>query len=221
MVHASTARSNNTQSGRQNSGSVATCLDACSYCGNFVPSCGSLAAVRECTLQSQLSSFSDHKRLWQIAERICPIFEAVSLHSPQKEHRHQTEAAKISLCHPNSWHQMAMISLPWLLKHQTFPVKTSSIPRCSNFPSAKRQCPSCSVKLHLNISIVCNLSNLSQWNISKRYRDTPTTFIFSSVRDKMPDRWNRCGPRRTFKARKSLWALPDFYGSKTVVGLAR
>ena len=40
---------------------------------------------------------------------------------------------------------------------------------CSNFPSAKRQCPSCSVKLHLNIYIVCNLSNLSQWNISKRY----------------------------------------------------
>ena len=36
------------------------------------------------------------------------------------------------------------------LKHQTFPVKTSSVPRCSNFPSAKRQCPSCSVRLHLN-----------------------------------------------------------------------
>ena len=64
---------------------------------------------------------------------------------------------------------MAMISLPWLLKHQTFPVKTSSVPMCSNFPSAKKQCPSCSVKLHLNIYIVCNLSNLSQWNISKRY----------------------------------------------------
>ena len=82
---------------------------------------------------------------------------------------HQTKAAQISQCHPNSWHQMAMISLPWLLKHQTFPVKTSSVPMCSNFPSAKRQCPSCSVKLHLNIYIVCNLSNLSQWNISKRY----------------------------------------------------
>ena len=55
-----------------------------------------------------------------------------------------------------------MISLPWLLKHQTFPVKASSVPRCSNFPTAKRQCLSCSVKLHLNIYLVCYLSNLSQ-----------------------------------------------------------
>ena len=55
-----------------------------------------------------------------------------------------------------------MISLPWLLKHQTFPVKTSSVPRRSNFPTAKRQCLSCSVKLHLNIYLVCYLSNLSQ-----------------------------------------------------------
>ena len=55
-----------------------------------------------------------------------------------------------------------MISLPWLLKHQTFPVKTSSVPRCSNFPTAKRQCLSCSVTLHLNIYLVCYLSNLSQ-----------------------------------------------------------
>ena len=60
-------------------------------------------------------------------------------------------------------------NLPWLLKYKTFPVKTSSVPMCSNFPSAKRQCPSCNVKRHLNIWIVCNFSTLSHWNISKKY----------------------------------------------------
>ena len=168
MVHASTARSNNTQSGRQNSGSVAICLDACSYCGNFVPSCGSLAAVRECTLQSQLSSFSDHKRLWQIAERICPIFEAVSLHSPQREHRHQTEAAKISLCHPNSWHQMAMISLPWLCKNQTFPVKTGSVPRCKHVSTCTKTV-SVSQCIYIYIYLLSNQPILSQSAILTRY----------------------------------------------------
>ena len=131
--------------------------------------------VAQWNLQSRRRAFPQHKRLWRIARRIYSIYAAISLHSSQRQRLHQTTAAQISQCHPSSWHQMAMISLPWLLKHKTFPVKTSSVPMCSNFPSAKRQCPSCSVKLHLQIYIVCNLSNLSQWNISKRY----TYYIYS------------------------------------------
>ena len=60
---------------------------------------------------------------------------------------------------------------PWSLCHGSWNTRPSrSKPVQSQcVQTAKRQCPSCSVKLHLNIYIVCNLSNLSQWNISKRY----------------------------------------------------
>ena len=167
--HASPAHSSSTQSIRQLSASAGISLDEHCCCEHFLPTVESLPAVAQWNLQSRRRAFPQHKRLWRIARRICSIYAAISLHSSQRQRLHQTKAAQISQCHPNSWHQMAMISLPWLLKHQTFPVKTSSVPMCSNFPSAKRQCPSCSVKLHLNIYIVCNLSNLSQWNISKRY----------------------------------------------------
>ena len=198
-----------TQSIRQHSASAAISLDEHCCCEHFLPNVESLPAVAQWNLQSRRRAFPQHKRLWRIARRICSIYAAISLHSSQRQRLHQTKAAQISQCHPNSWHQMAMISLPWLLKHKTFPVKTSSVPisqchpsswhqmamislpwllkhktfpvktssvpMCSNFPSAKRQCPSCSVKLHLKIHIVCNLSNLSQWNISKRY----TYYIYS------------------------------------------
>ena len=134
----------------------------------------SLPAVTQWNLQSRRRAFPQHKRL------LCSIYATISLHSSQRQRLQQTKAAQISQCHPNSWHQMAMISLPWLLKHKTFPVKTSSVPisqchpsswhqmamislpwllkhktfpvKTSSVPtSANRQCPSCSVKRHLKI----------------------------------------------------------------------
>ena len=115
------------------------------------PTLNLFPTVAQWDLRSRRRAFPQHKRLWRIARKIYSIYAAISLHSSHRQRLHQTKAAQISQCHPNSWQQMAMISLPWLLKHKTFPVKTSSVPMCSNFPSAKRQCPSCSVKRHLNI----------------------------------------------------------------------
>ena len=72
---------------------------------------------------------------------------------------------------------MAMHFLPWLLKHQTFLVKTSSVPRCSNFPSAKHtmsvlQCQATPKYLYrmskhrlLSMSLIQHLQTDVKWSL--------------------------------------------------------
>ena len=102
MEHASPAHSSSTQSIRHFSASAETSLDEHSCCTYFVPTVESLPAVAQSNLQSRRKAFRQHKRLWRIARRICPIYAAFSLHSSQKQRLHQTKAAQISQCHPNS-----------------------------------------------------------------------------------------------------------------------
>ena len=158
MEHASPAHSSSTPSIRHSSTSAGTSLDEHGCRVYLVQTVESLPAVAQSNFQSRRKVFPQHKRLWRIARRICPIYAAISLHSSQQA----TSVPNTSCANFKVSSQLVTANghdlFAMALQTPDLPGQNQLSPKVFTILSTQRQCPSCSVKLHqISIQLVCNL----------------------------------------------------------------